>query len=138
MIDEITAGTAGLRPVALSLSEPQKNKLEEVLSEHDPANLSVSDIDSIHAAFRELRIVPSEDLKTALQEKGFDAEAFAQRGRETPPPPPPPSDEELSALKAILESYDLNDLSAGDRDEIFEKAAELGFPTGAHLLNVSA
>lgn len=77
-----------------SLSSSQDELISSVLENYDASNLSESDAEAIVAAFQDAGIEPSEELASAMEEAGFDAQEVgtlagvgaAQGG--TPPPPP--------------------------------------------------
>lgn len=77
-----------------SLSSAQDELISSVLENYDASNLSESDAEAIVAAFQDAGIEPSEELASAMEEAGFDAQEVgtlagvgaAQGG--TPPPPP--------------------------------------------------
>ena len=58
---------------ANNLSTSQLDTISSVLENYDASNLSQSDALEIVAAFKEAGIKPSADLKSAMEEAGFDA-----------------------------------------------------------------
>ncbi len=58
---------------ANNLSTSQLDTISSVLEKYDASNLSKSDALQIVAAFKEAGIQPSSELKSAMEEAGFDA-----------------------------------------------------------------
>ena len=90
---------------------------------------------------KEAGIQPAEELKSILEDTGFDAEELAnlagiQPGEQGRPPPPPPeyqnnnnsvNQESLQQLQSILGQFsDLSNFNSGDE----EKLNSLLFDTG--------
>ncbi len=57
-----------------SLSSTQDELISSVLENYDASNLSQSDAQAIVAAFQDAGIEPSEELVSAMEEAGFDAQ----------------------------------------------------------------
>ena len=122
------------------LTEEQKNTLNEILAQYDSEDLSEEDAQTIVEAFKEAGIQPGEELKSLLEDAGFDAEELAnlagiQPGEQSRPPPPPEyqnnnnsvNQESLQQLQSILGQFsDLSNLNSGDE----EKLNSLLFDTG--------
>ncbi len=134
------------------LSDEQKSAVSDILSQYDAETLSEEDVASIREQFREAGVRPSPELKSAIEEAGFDAEAFRPDG----PPPggpggaggprqgPPPgtgdedSDETLKTIASIFEDYDLESLSEEDLNEIQQKLQEAGIALPGSVIDQSA
>jgi hypothetical protein len=103
-------------------------------------------MDAINKSFKEAGVRPNSELKSMLEDSGFDVKALGDRARETqgagggpPPGSPPPgggappggvqqaSTDQLKQLSSMLEQYDLNNLSEDDQTNISQKLTELGF-----------
>lgn len=136
-----------------SLSEEQKTSITDILSKYDPENLSEEDVQSIKDALKEAGVGPSAGLKSALEEAGFDAEAFRPAGPPPggpgqaggPPPGPPPggeseeaSEETLKTIASIFEEYDLESLTEDDLDEIQQKLKDAGISLPGSVINQTA
>jgi hypothetical protein len=148
-------GVGGFQPPP-PMNDETKQKVKDLLSQYDPENLSTDDMDSINQGLRDAGVRPSRELKSMLEDSGFDAKALGERARSQggpggpggpgggPPPggPPPgggpggpggagggqpPSNTQLQQLGSVLEQYDLNNLSDDDRTAIGQKLSELGF-----------
>jgi hypothetical protein len=130
------------------MTDTEKKKAQEILEQYDPENLSTDDMDAINSSLKEAGIRPSSDMKTMLEDAGFDAKALGERARETggaggpppggpPPGGPPPggggdqeataSNDQIKQLASILSQYDTNNLSEDDQSSISQKLTELGF-----------
>jgi hypothetical protein len=132
------------------MTEETKKQVTDILSQYDPENLSCEDMDAINKSFKEAGIRPNGELKSMLEDSGYDAKALGDRARETqgaeggpppggpPPGGPPPgggapggggqvSGDQLQQLSSMLEQYDLNNLSEDDQSSISQKLTELGF-----------
>jgi len=88
------------------LSSKQNEFVAELLSDYDAGSLTDGDIKAINDAFREEGIVPSRDLKEAIEEAGFNPGDLRNggglKGGGHPPPPPPPAPRR-SSLKLVSE-----------------------------------
>jgi hypothetical protein len=139
-------GGPGGPPPTKPMTEESKKQVTDILSQYDPENLSSEDMDSINKSFKEAGIRPNGELKSMLEDSGFDAKTLGDRARETqgadggpPPGGPPPgggappggaqqaSTDQLKQLSSMLEQYDLNNLSEDDQSSISQKLTELGF-----------
>jgi hypothetical protein len=134
-------GGPGGPPPSKPMTEEAKKQVTDILSQYDPENLSTDDMDAINKSFKEAGVRPSGELKSMLEDSGFDAKALGDRARETqgpnggpPPGGPPPgggaqqaSTDQLKQLSSMLEQYDLNNLSEDDQTNISQKLTELGF-----------
>lgn len=131
------------------LTGDQNKLIEELLSDYDSGNLSDSDIQAINDTFREQGIVPSGDLKTAIEAAGFDpSELKPPRGARGPggagghhPPPPPPtesSEETVNAFLELLSEYEGETLDANNLQEIQEKWTQAGYSTSGSFISVIA
>lgn len=140
-------GGPGGPPPSKPMTEEAKKQVTDILSQYDPENLSSEDMDAINKSFKDAGIRPSGELKSMLEDSGFDAKALGDRARETqgadggrppgggpPPGGPPPgggaqqaSTDQLKQLSSMLEQYDLNNLSEDDQTNISQKLTELGF-----------
>jgi hypothetical protein len=139
-------GGPGGPPPSKPMTEETKKQVTDILSQYDPENLSSEDMDAIKKSFKEAGVRPNSELKSMLEDSGFDAKALGDRARETqgagggpPPGSPPPgggappggvqqaSTDQLKQLSSMLEQYDLNNLSEDDQTNISQKLTELGF-----------
>ena len=132
------------------LTSDQNKLIEELLSEYDSGSLSESDIQEINDTFREQGIVPSGDLKTAIEAAGFDptelkppkgAKGPGGAGGHGPPPPPPPtesSEETVSAFLELLSEYEGETLDENNLQEIQEKWTQAGYSTSRSFISVLA
>ena len=95
------------------ISSSQDDIISSVLANYDADNLSESDAKAIVAAFQDAGIEPSDELVSALDEAGFDAQEIGTlagvgaqaSGGGTPPPPPSSSSSEEE------EEYDILDIN---------------------------
>jgi hypothetical protein len=127
-----------------SMSSDQKSAVQEILSNYDAKNLSVSDAKEISNSFKEQGIRPSSELRETIQSAGFDADAIREmsgsggvqgmEGKQPPPPPPPPSDqasnsEQQSIIEEILEEIlngdDEDDTSYDSTDQIMDYTSRI-------------
>lgn len=139
-------GGPGGPPPSKPMTEDAKKQVTDILSQYDSENLSSDDMDAINKSFKDSGIRPSGELKSMLEDSGFDAKALGDRARQTqgadggpPPGGPPPgggappggaqqaSTDQLKQLSSTLEQYDLNNLSEDDQTSINKKLTELGF-----------
>ena len=139
-------GGPGGPPPSKPMTEDAKKQVTDILSQYDSENLSSDDMDAINKSFKDAGIRPNGELKSMLEDSGYDAKALGDRARETqganggpPPGGPPPgsgappggaqqaSTDQLKQLSSMLEQYDLNNLSEDDQTNISQKLTELGF-----------
>lgn len=117
-----------------SITQEQRQLIEETLAQYDPENLTQDQAASIVDTFKEAGIEPSYVMAEAMTTLGFDARAIGdlagvgdpqQVDSQKPPPPPPNqdmpttlniSDSALQELKDLLEEYYNNDLSEDERE----------------------
>jgi hypothetical protein len=136
-----------------SLSDDQKSSIADILSKYDPENLSEEDVEAIKDELKEAGVRPSAELKAAIEEAGFDAEAFRPSGPPPggpgqaggPPPGPPPggeseeaSEETLKTIASIFEEYDLENLNEDDLDEIQQRLQEARISLPGAVINQTA
>lgn len=133
-------GMMGMRHI-FELSQDQKTKIQEILSEYDPENITEEIAKEIFEKFRTAGISPSKGMKEAIEAAGFDAEELrslgmpkeqgvgGMQGMGSMMPPPPPrelSDEQKSEIEEILAEYDPANITQENAKEIFEKFREAG------------
>lgn len=118
-----------------SITQEQRQLIEETLAQYDPENLTQDQAASIVETFKEAGIEPSYAMAEAMTTLGFDARAIGdlagvgdpqQADSSKPPPPPPPnqdmpttlniSDTALQELKDLLDEYYNNNLSDDERE----------------------
>ncbi|MDV7338007.1 hypothetical protein RYZ26_00270 [Terasakiella sp. A23] len=125
------------------LTESQNALIQELLSEYDSENLTDADIQAINDTFREEGIVPSRDLRNAIEAAGFDAETLrngsggqGEAGNRPPPPPPPPSStdtvETVKALVNLLEEYGGQNIDQSALNDLQKKWVEAGYTTSGN------
>src|SRR3954447_5590814 len=148
-------GGPGGPPPSKPMTEEAKKQVTDILSQYDPENLTSDDMDAINKSFKGAGIRPNGELKSMLEDSGYDPKALGDRARQTqgadgappggppgggpPPGGPPPgggappggsqqaSSDQIKQLGAVLEQYDLNNLSEDDQSNISKKLTELGF-----------
>ena len=85
-------GGPGGPPPSKPMTEDAKKQVTDILSQYDLENLSSDDMDAINKSFKDAGIRPSGELKSMLEDSGFDAKALGDRARATqgadggPPP----------------------------------------------------
>jgi hypothetical protein len=144
MIDQISSATSasGLSSLfeSTSLTDEQKTKIEEILSNYDADTITADDAKAIFEAFKEAGITPGKGMKEAIDAAGFDSEELRSlAGFDQAPPPPPPSSEiqstgtstnlnssALQSLQTILNDYNLTELSQDDQNELLTRLQEAG------------
>ncbi len=140
MIDQISGNTSmsGLSSLfeAKTLTDEQKEKIKEILSNYDADSITADDAKEIFTAFKEAGITPAAGMKEAIESAGFDAENLRSlAGFDQAPPPPPPSSEAkstninqsaLQSLQTILNDYDLTELSEDEQSELLTRLQDAG------------
>ena len=69
-------GGPGGPPPSKPMTEEAKKQVTDILSQYDPENLSSEDMDAINKSFKEAGVRPSGELKSMLEDSGFDAKPF--------------------------------------------------------------
>lgn len=131
-----------------SLTDDQKTKITEILSQYDPENISEEDAKAIFQAFKEAGITPAKGMKEAIEAAGFDAEdlrakGMPEMGGKMPPPPPPEEGSgqgmnisALQTLQEILNQYDLSSLTEEEQTELYTQLQENGLLNAGYLLDL--
>jgi hypothetical protein len=123
----------GMTPKTQSLTDTQKQGLDDVLSNYDVENLSDSDAKEIVSQIEELGIAKGQGLASALGDVGIDARDLAEQAGigsaegngDRPPPPPPgggpkgPDEAAISTLQPVVEQLQAS-VDASDEDVDFE------------------
>lgn len=117
-----------------SITQEQRQLIEETLAQYDPENLTQDQAASIVDTFKEAGIEASYAMAEAMTTLGFDARAIGdlvgvgepQQADSQKPPPPPPnqdmpttlniSDTALQELKDLLDEYYNKNLSEDERE----------------------
>ena len=63
------------------LTDAQKSKMQEILSQYDSSRVTTEDARSIMQAFRDADIKPARGMKETIQAAGFDANELLEKGR---------------------------------------------------------
>ena len=139
----------GMRPKPEPLTQDQQNKIQTILSQYDPENVSTEDAKAIFQSFKDAGIKPARGMKEVIQAAGFDAEDLRTKGMpEGGPPPPPPrmgnsrnSGIDLSALQSLqelLSQFDLTNLSEGNANSLSIKLQEIGFMNPGSVIDLKS
>lgn len=140
-----------------SITQEQRQLIQDTLSQYDPKNLTQEQATSIVEAFKEAGIGPGQALEEVMDESGFDARSVGdlagvgdpqQSGSRMPPPPPPDenpttlniSDTSLQQLKDLLDEYYSINLSEDEKEGKLSAIKELfqGTVPEGSLVNVYA
>jgi hypothetical protein len=143
-------GMQGMNKMGLAqhtpLTDDQKNKIQEILSQYDPENITSEDARSIFEQFREAGIRPARGMKDAIEAAGFDAEKLRSLGMPEDGMQGPPSGgktqaitlSSLKMLQSILSQYDLSNLSSEQEGDLLSKLNSAGFMQPGDMINLSA
>lgn len=134
-----------------SLTDEQKQTIQDILSEYDPDEMTEADAKEIFKAFEEAGVRPSMGMREAIEEAGFDAEELREMGRPAGGPPPggqPPMESTgssnqisvsmMQSLQTILNQYDLTNLSSDDQTNLMQQLTEAGLTSTGSILDLSA
>ena len=119
----------------VSLTDEQKQTIQDILSQYDPDNVTTEDAQAIFKAFNDAGITPARGMKEAIEAAGFDAEDLRAKGlpENMPPTPPPPNAqsssldaEALQELEDILSQYDLSNLTDEDKKTLMQQLQQNG------------
>ncbi|HEY9075849.1 MAG TPA: hypothetical protein VIO61_04860 [Anaerolineaceae bacterium] len=139
---------AGMRRQMNVLTDEDKQKIQDILAQYDPENVSAEDAKAIFKAFRDAGIRPGAGMKEAIEAAGFDAEALRAQGMPEPPPPPEGRGgmhgskginfSALSSLKNILEQNDLTSLTTDQESELLNKLDEAGLLNPGYMIDMKS
>ncbi|MCH9814089.1 MAG: hypothetical protein K0U47_09130 [Epsilonproteobacteria bacterium] len=127
-----------------SLTDAQRESLEEILSSFDLENMSQEDHMALGEALREAQIPPTEETMEIMQEAGLEPMEIEGTEEMAPPPPPPPppsmsmssmSSEDQSFFNDILSQVDSGELSA---EELLAQIEEYTGKTSGTMLDLGA
>jgi hypothetical protein len=134
-------------PRSATLSDEQASQVASILKDYNPKNLGTADVKNIRQAFRDAELPVGPGLKKAIEDAGFDAERLRPGGPERRPGEPEnggpqerqargdgPGDprntranlNELRALKAILDRFDLTTLDAQGQATLVRELSRAG------------
>lgn len=118
--------TSNLYRQSTKLTEEQTAKLAELLSHVDVGTLKNSTAQNIVTQAKELRLISSSDLASALADAGIDASELAKQSgqsqaglAEGPPPPPQVSKGIATVDEAVVEliAQAVEDYDVSQKDE---------------------
>lgn len=134
-----------------SLTDEQKQKIADILSEYDPENITEEDAKAIFQAFKDAGITPAKGMKEAIEAAGFDAEDLRTKGMpeksgQMPPPPPPEESSStqgvnvsaLQSLQDILSQYDLSSMSSDEQSELLTQLQEQGLMNTGYIIDLKS
>jgi hypothetical protein len=143
-------GMGGISRQAQSLTDEQKQKIADILSQYDPENVSDEDAKAIFQAFKDAGITPAKGMKEAIEAAGFDAEDLRTRGMSDqggrmPPPPPPDSGSSsgvnvsaLQSLQEILSQYDLTDMTTDEQSQLLSQLQNQGLMNPGYIIDLKS
>ncbi len=76
-----SASGAGNQVGVNSITDDQKNKIQTILSQYDPKNITAVDAKKIFEAFRNADIRPARGLKETIQAAGFNVDDLRTKAR---------------------------------------------------------
>lgn len=134
------------------LTEEQKQTATSILETFEGKALTEDDAKSIAQAFKDAGIRPGEDLRTIVEDAGFDAGEIAElagiqspQGRPPGPPPSPPplgqitgiNQEALQTLQEILSNYeDLSNLTEDEEQVLTQQLSDAGLLSPGALVDM--
>jgi hypothetical protein len=143
-------GMGGMTRQAQSLTDEQKQKIADILSQYDPENVSEEDAKAIFQAFKDAGITPAKGMKEAIEAAGFDAEDLRARGMtdqggRMPPPPPPDSGSSsgvnvsaLQSLQEVLSQYDLTNMTEDDQSQLLSQLQNQGLMNPGYIIDLKS
>jgi hypothetical protein len=145
-------GMGGMRPMGgmpppEPLTDEQKTKVQDLLSNYDASNMTAEDAKTLFKSFQEAGI-RGPGLREAIESAGFDAEALWSLGHDGQKPPQPPSglgpendgkinSTTLKTLQDILNQYDLSNLSSDQQDSLMTQLNNAGLIKSKNLIDLS-
>jgi hypothetical protein len=156
MVDSISSANSaaglGRFPTAQALTDDQKEKIQSILSQYDPSNITADDAKAIFKSFKDAGIQPAAGMKEAITTAGFDADKLRSLARPEGGPPPggQPSQTgstsksktldvtSLQSLQTILSQYDLSNLSDNQQTDLLSQLNQAGLIQSGKLIDLSA
>jgi hypothetical protein len=137
---------SGMRFKMESLTEEQQNKIQTILSQYDPENISTEDAKAIFQSFSEAGIKPARGMKEAIEAAGFDADdlrakVIPEGGLSNIPKNSNNSRINLSALQSLqdtLSQFDLTNLSEDDATSLLSILQEQGFMNSGSMIDLKS
>jgi hypothetical protein len=147
-------GLGAMRPMGgmqapQPLSDEQKAKVKDLLSEYDPENLTADDAKSLFKSFQDAGI-KGPGLREAIKEAGFDPEEVWSLGHDGQQPPmggPGGQGSDgaskinastLQSLQNILDQFDLSNLSEDDEKSLMTQLSKAGLMRTGSVLDLQA
>lgn len=157
----MTSSMQNQRPPQQSLTEDQKQTVNDILAEYDSSNISQQDFKDIFQKFEDAGITGGESLKNTAESAGFDFSANIQQaissgeslpsamgtppggGQAGMPPPPPPQESSLSSeysdmLTQLLADYEKGDADQTDFEAFIESIKNSSFSSTGNIINNKA
>jgi hypothetical protein len=143
----------GSFPQAKALTDEQKSKIADILSNYDKDNLTADDAKEIFSAFKEAGIQHGAGMKEAIEDAGFDADSLRDLAKPADMPPGPPRAKEgafgssssksidastLKSLQDILNQYDMSSLSSDQEEELLSKLSDAGLMKNGSMIDLAA
>ncbi|MBN2011469.1 hypothetical protein JW960_19205 [candidate division KSB1 bacterium] len=105
------------------LTDDQKDQLQEILSNYDPANMSDDEKKSLMEALKSSGIGPSKEVRTIIEDAGF------KLGK--PPAGPPPGGNGMGGAKPpfmqeAINKYESEGLTDQDIDDLISQLKKWG------------
>jgi hypothetical protein len=131
-------GRSGMRQ-STPLTDEQKQKIQDILSNYDSSNVTANDAKSIFEEFRAAGIRPGKGMKETIEAAGFNAEQLRELGMPKMEGMPRMgggqegqalTDEQKSTITSILSKYDSNNLTTEDAQSIFQQFQDAGIHPG--------
>ena len=139
---------AGMRPNTEPLTEDQKSKIQTILSQYDPKNVSTEDAKAIFQAFSDAGIKPTRGMKEVIKAAGFDAEDLRTKGmpegrhhQRMENSNGNGSKIDLSVLKSlqdILSQFDLTNLSEDNATSLSSKLQDSGLLSSGSMIDIKS
>ena len=137
---------AGMRPKTEPLTEDQQSKIQTILSQYDPENVSTEDAKAIFQAFSDAGIKPARGMKETIEAAGFDAEDLRIKGMPEGERPQRAKDSSrsgidlstLQSLQDLLSQFDLKNLSDDNANNLSIKLQELGLMNSGSLIDLKS
>jgi hypothetical protein len=137
---------AGMRPKTEPLTEDQQSKIQTILSQYDPENVSTEDAKAIFKAFSDAGIKPARGMKEAIEAAGFDADDLRTKGMPEGMSPQRTTNSSssgvnlsaLQSLQEILSQFDLKNLSEDNASSLSSKLQELGLMSSGSVIDLKS
>ena len=121
------------------MTESQKTSFQEIISKYDPENFSQKDFEAMGEELRQAGIGRTREVKSMLEDAGFNIDQYAKGGPSGPPPMQGGINAQaLQSFQEILDNYDMTNMSSEDQENLMNDLTSSGLLQSGLILNIQA